>query len=485
MPIRQPPHSMTSSVLGDPSIYGNAMPISGRRLTHRSVPPGETNILRAQYDYDGDYERVAEDDISFKKGDLMELLEIKPSSDWWMVRHVTTGEMGYIPNNYMYEEYYLPQTQDWWSDVSRREGEKQLMKSGNAKGTFLVRKASDLTSFVLSIRDFDHDTFGVRIKHYRIRKLEDGDVCITSRRIFKTLLQLITHYKTAGGGLCCQLVAACPKINTQIEDLEVDLESIRFMQRIGCGHFGEVYIGKLRDTVDIAVKSLKPGAMPNEAFKEEARLMQRLRHKNVLSLLAVCFATEPLLIITELMINGSLLEYLRKDKGKRLGLPVLVNIAAQIACGMAHLERLNCIHRDVRAANMLVGKHNEIKIADFGISKHLLDGIYTAAPGSKFPIKWTAPDVASVGEFTIKSEVWSFGVLLHEIISFGKLPYPGMSNSEVLNRIQEGYRMPKWTDGPVTCPDAYYAIMLRCWNAKPESRPTFAYLETVFDTFSV
>ncbi|XP_010790119.1 proto-oncogene tyrosine-protein kinase LCK-like [Notothenia coriiceps] len=99
--------------------------------------------------------------------------------------------------------------------------------------------------------------------------------------------------------------------------------------------------------------------------------------------------------------------------------------------------------------------------------------------GAKFPIKWTAPEAINYGSFTIKSDIWSFGVLLYEIITYGKCPYPGMTKGEVISSVQRGYRMPQ----PDSCPDELYAIMMSCWKHKPEDRPTFEYLQSVLDDF--
>ncbi|KAF2985146.1 hypothetical protein EK904_007460 [Melospiza melodia maxima] len=175
----------------------------------------------------------------------------------------------------------------------------------------------------------------------------------------------------------------------------------------------------------------------------------------------------------------SLLDFLKSDEGSKLLLPKLIDFSAQIAEGMAYIERKNYIHRDLRAANVLVSDLLMCKIADFGLARVIEDNEYTAREGAKFPIKWTAPEAINYGSFTIKSDVWSFGILLYEIVTYGKIPYPGMSNSDVMVALQRGYRMPRME----TCPAELYDIMKTCWKDKAEERPTFDYLQSVLDDF--
>ena len=213
-------------------------------------------------------------------------------------------------------------------------------------------------------------------------------------------------------------------------------------------------------------------------FLQEAALMKRLRHPNVLQLYAVCTREEPIYIVTELMKHGSLLEYLRGE-GRSLKLPQLVDMSAQVAAGMAYLEEQNYIHQDLAARNILVGEHLICKVADFGFVRVIDEDIYEAHTGAKFPMKWTAPEAAMYNRFTIKSDVWSFGIVLYEIITYGRVPYPGMTNAEVLEEIQTGYRM----GCPPNCPKQLHDIMLDCWREEPANRLTFETLQWQLEEF--
>lgn len=146
---------------------------------------------------------------------------------------------------------------------------------------------------------------------------------------------------------------------------------------------------------------------------------------------------------------------------------------------MAYLEAQNYIHRDLAARNILVTENLICKVADFGLARLIDEDTYQAHTGAKFPIKWTAPEAALYNKFTIKSDVWSFGVLLTELVTYGRIPYPGMTNPEVLAQVERGYRMPC----PAGCPDKLYQVMLDCWKALDYERPTFETLQWRLEDF--
>ena len=148
---------------------------------------------------------------------------------------------------------------------------------------------------------------------------------------------------------------------------------------------------------------------------------------------------------------------------------------------MSYLEQHNYVHRDLAARNVLVGEGNMCKVADFGLARLIKEDIYKVHAAAKFPIKWTAPEAILYNHFSIKSDVWSFGVTMYEVVTKGRFPYPGMTNHQVLEAVERGYRMPK----PDGCPDALYEIMLSCWKDEPESRPTFDYLQSALQDMDV
>uniref|UniRef100_A0A8D0ABB8 Tyrosine-protein kinase n=1 Tax=Sander lucioperca TaxID=283035 RepID=A0A8D0ABB8_SANLU len=377
-----------------------------------------------------DYEARTEDDLSFRKGERFQIIN-STEGDWWDARSLTTGGSGYIPSNYVAPVDSI-QAEDWYfGKLGRKDAERQLLSTGNPRGTYLIRESETTKgAFSLSIRDWD-DVKGDHVKHYKIRKLDSGGYYITTRAQFDTLQQLVQHYSGTWNG-----------------------------------------------TTKVAVKTLKPGTMSPESFLEEAQIMKKLRHDKLVQLYAVV-SEEPIYIVTEYMGKGSLLDFLKDGEGRALKLPNLVDMAAQVAAGMAYIERMNYIHRDLRSANILVGDNLVCKIADFGLARLIEDNEYTARQGAKFPIKWTAPEAALYGKFTIKSDVWSFGILLTELVTKGRVPYPGMNNREVLEQVERGYRMPC----PQDCPISMHELMLQCWKKDAEERPTFEYLQAFLEDY--
>ncbi|XP_016106179.1 tyrosine-protein kinase fynb-like [Sinocyclocheilus grahami] len=418
-----------------------------------------------------DYEARTEDDLSFSKGEKFQIIN-STEGDWWDARSLTTGGTGYIPSNYV-------------APVDSIQAEEPLSRMHDKPRPTLNESRYSCSAFSLSIRDWD-DVKGDHVKHYKIRKLDSGGYYITTRAQFETLQQLVQHYTERAAGLCCRLVVPCHKGMPRLTDLsvktkdvwEIPRESLQLIKRLGNGQFGEVWIGTWNGNTKVAVKTLKPGTMSPESFLEEAQIMKKLRHDKLVQLYAVV-SEEPIYIVTEYMGKGSLLDFLKDGEGRALKLPNIVDMAAQVAAGMAYIERMNYIHRDLRSANILVGDNLVCKIADFGLARLIEDNEYTARQGAKFPIKWTAPEAALYGKFTIKSDVWSFGILLTELVTKGRVPYPGMNNREVLEQVERGYRMPS----PQDCPSSLHELMVQCWKKDAEERPTFEYLQAFLEDY--
>uniref|UniRef100_A0A4X1W0F6 Tyrosine-protein kinase n=1 Tax=Sus scrofa TaxID=9823 RepID=A0A4X1W0F6_PIG len=426
------------------------------------------------------YEPSHDGDLGFEKGEQLRILE--QNGEWWKAQSLTTGLEGFIPFNFVAKANSLEPEPWFFKNLSRKDAERQLLAPGNTHGSFLIRESeSTAGSFSLSVRDFDQNQ-GEVVKHYKIRNLDKGGFYISPRITFPGLHELVHHYTNSSDGLCTRLNRPCQTQKPQKpwweDEWEVPRETLKLVERLGAGQFGEVWMGYYNGHTKVAVKSLKQGSMSPDAFLAEANLMKQLQHQRLVRLYAVV-TQEPIYIITEYMENGSLVDFLKTSTGIKLTINKLLDMAAQIAEGMAFIEDRNYIHRDLRAANILVSDTLSCKIADFGLARLIEDNEYTAREGAKFPIKWTAPEAINYGTFTIKSDVWSFGILLTEIVTHGRIPYPGMTNTEVIQNLERGYRMVR----PDNCPEELYHLMMLCWKERPEERPTFDYLRSVLEDF--
>ena len=263
-------------------------------------------------------------------------------------------------------------------------------------------------------------------------------------------------------------------------DPEIDRGQIRLNKKLDERQFWEVWEGASRMSSDspvaVTVKMFKPGKVSTPKLLQEMTLIRKLKHPKLVHIYGVCTKEEPVYFVRESM-KENLHDYLRAD-GKALKLPQLVDIAAQVAAGMAYLEKENYIHQSLTASNVLVGENGEFKVTDYGLTRAFIYDPYDEA-SYVYPIKWTAPEAILYNRFSIKSDVWSFGILLTAIITKGQILYPGMSSTEVLQQIQKGYQMPC----PPGCPEKLYKIMLACWKDAPDSRLTFQTLQWQLEEF--
>ncbi|CAK6440653.1 unnamed protein product [Pipistrellus nathusii] len=253
---------------------------------------------------------------------------------------------------------------------------------------------------------------------------------------------------------------------------------------IGAGEFGEVYKGTLKASgkkeVPVAIKTLKAGYTEKQRvdFLSEASIMGQFSHHNIIRLEGVVSKYKPMMIITEYMENGALDKFLREKDGEFCVLQ-LVGMLRGIAAGMKYLANMNYVHRDLAARNILVNSNLVCKVSDFGLSRVLEDdpeATYTTS-GGKIPIRWTAPEAISYRKFTSASDVWSYGIVMWEVMTYGERPYWELSNHEVMKAINEGFRLPT----PMECPSAIYQLMMQCWQQERTRRPKFADIVSILD----
>ena len=264
----------------------------------------------------------------------------------------------------------------------------------------------------------------------------------------------------------------------------VPLESIKLTQVIGEGEFGSVYKGSYMTDAglvkDVAIKALssesvEPGQ--SEEFLKEAKVMMDLDHQCVVQLLGISHGP-PVLMILELVPLGSILSYLEDNPGDVSAEFEIPLWASQIACGMMYLQTKKFVHRDLAARNILLSSKYQTKISDFGLSRVIGEkDYYRASKGGRWPVKWYAPECINYGTFTHASDVWSYGVVLWEMFSYGKQPYEGKTGIKTLEYLEAGNRLAM----PEKASNDDYGVMLKCWDYRPEERPSF---EELFKYFS-
>lgn len=260
-------------------------------------------------------------------------------------------------------------------------------------------------------------------------------------------------------------------------------EELRKGGLLGFGAFGNVYKGVWvpegeNVKIPVAIKVLS-GTNTSKEFLDEAYIMASVEHQNLLQLLAVCM-TSQMMLVTQLMPLGCLLDFVRTYKDK-IGSKPLLNWCTQIARGMLYLEERRLVHRDLAARNVLVQTPNCIKITDFGLAKLLdINEEQYKAAGGKMPLKWLALECIQHRIFTHKSDVWAFGITIWEVLTYGGRPYENIPARNVPELLEKGERLPQ----PAICTIDVYMIMIKCWMLDAESRPSFKELSDDFAKMS-
>ncbi|XP_052784224.1 tyrosine-protein kinase SRK3-like isoform X1 [Mya arenaria] len=374
---------------------------------------------------------------------------------------------------------------DWYfGKVSRNASEEWLLSSGYPKGSFLVRQGeASPDTLTLSVRDCD-ELRGYLVKHYKIltrRQNRTEYFFITPKRMFDSMSEMVEHYLESADGLCCRLSQVCSKPRSlswaqdrgKEDDYSTHRDTVTLVRRLGSGQFADVWEAKWNHQ-DVAVKIQRQDTVKMAAFLDEAQILKTLDHPNILKLLAVCCVKEPVYLVTEYLENGRLSLYLREGKGSELKLSQLLWICAQVADALSYMEKEKFIHRNLGARNVLVGEKNKVKVAGFGMTKCADDPDFNFRRGLKMAIKWMAPEVLLYNKYGSRADVWSFGILMTEVLTYGKEPYEGMGGKEAFEQVQQGYRMPQ----PDGCPLEVYDVIRSCWSTNPPSRPTFDFLNT-------
>ncbi|KAI5089137.1 tyrosine-protein kinase receptor Tie-2 precursor [Silurus meridionalis] len=270
----------------------------------------------------------------------------------------------------------------------------------------------------------------------------------------------------------------------------LEWSDIKFQDVIGEGNFGQVLKARIKKDglrMDAAIKRMKEYASKDDHrdFAGELEVLCKLgHHPNIINLLGACEHRGYLYLAIEYAPHGNLLDFLRKSRvletdpafaianstASTLTSQQLLHFAADVARGMDYLSQKQFIHRDLAARNILVGENYVAKIADFGLSRG--QEVYVKKTMGRLPVRWMAIESLNYSVYTTNSDVWSYGVLLWEVVSLGGTPYCGMTCAELYEKLPQGYRLEK----PLNCDDEVYELMRQCWREKPYERPSFAHI---------
>lgn len=479
---------LTDRCCGDMSSiksYHGSPPSSRKSAASTASIKGER--CTALFDFAG----ASPEDLPFKKGDKLTVLNSSEDPNWWLAKN-KAGKVGMIPANYVEitsdKAGGLPRNSSghlepmpWFHGKISRELAEELL-TPRKDGLYLIRESTNFPGdYTLCV------CFQGAVDHYRIHSIQ-GRLTIDEEEFFDNLEAMIAHYKADADGLSTNLSEPLVKrggaefkqeAKKGLNAWEIAARDLTRTTRLGDGQFGEVFEGIYKGN-KVAIKTLKAsGEAATEEFLGEAHLMTKLTHPNLVQLIGVVTSTDPVMIVAEFLSNGNLLDFLRSRGRSSITPAVQLGWTKNINAGMLFLESNNFVHRDLAARNVLLGENLDAKVSDFGLAK---DSRLGQIDLGKLPIKWTAPEALKQKVSTSKSDVWSYGVVMWEIYSYGRAPYPRMNQKEVVEKVTAGYRMEK----PESCPkDLYDKVMLWCWEIDPKNRASFKKLADKLKKFSV
>merc|ERR1719458_488611 len=276
-----------------------------------------------------------------------------------------------------------------------------------------------------------------------------------------------------------------PSCVLTLDEWEIPRDRVVINRKLGEGAFGTVYSGEAffdeKGWVAVAVKTLKTGSTVEEKvnFLSEADMMKRFDHKNIVKLLGVCTRNEPIYTVMEFMLYGDLKTYLlarrhlvnerNREEFDEVSNRRLTSMALDISRGLSYLAELKYVHRDLACRNCLVNSTRVVKLADFGMTRPMFENdYYRFSRKGMLPVRWMAPESLADGLFTPASDIWSYGVLLYEMITFGSFPFQGLSNNQVMEHVKAGHTLTI----PSGIKSQLETLLKTCWNMTATKRPT-------------
>ncbi|XP_008848433.1 ephrin type-A receptor 10 isoform X2 [Nannospalax galili] len=261
---------------------------------------------------------------------------------------------------------------------------------------------------------------------------------------------------------------------------ELDAKSVTLEKSLGAGRFGDLCCGCLqlpgRQELPVAVYTLRDGCSDSQrlSFLAEALTLGQFDHSHIVRLEGVVTRGNPLMIVTEYMSHGALDDFLRHHEGQLVAAQ-LMGLLPGLASAMKYLSEMGYVHRGLAARRVLVGSGLICKISGFGRGpRDRAEAVYTTMTG-RSPALWAAPETLQFGHFSSASDVWSFGVVMWEVMAFGERPYWDMSGQDVIKAVEDGFRLPP----PRNCPSPLHRLMLDCWQKDPGERPRFSQIHNI------
>ncbi|XP_035294807.1 ephrin type-A receptor 10 isoform X2 [Cricetulus griseus] len=261
---------------------------------------------------------------------------------------------------------------------------------------------------------------------------------------------------------------------------ELDAKSVTLEKSLGAGRFGDLCCGCLqlpgRQELPVAVHTLRDGCSDSQrlSFLAEALTLGQFDHSHIVRLEGVVTRGKPLMIVTEYMNLGALDDFLRHHEGELMATQLMALLPG-LASAMKYLSEIGYVHRGLAARRVLVSSGLICKISGFGRGpRDRAEAVYTTMSG-RSPALWAAPETIQFGHFSSASDVWSFGIVMWEVMAFGERPYWDMSGQDVIKAVEDGFRLPP----PRNCPSPLHRLMLDCWQKDPGERPRFSQIHSI------